>query len=217
VSARDGRLLRRQHDGSLVTHADLGALAETDHPWDEIVVDGRGNAYINNAGFPFPVASSRSERSPCSSRRHRSDSRRRHRLPQRNGRTPDNATLIVAESYASKLTAFDITSDGGLTNQRIRADLDGDVPDGICIDADGAVWYGDVPNTRCVRVREGGQVLDTIDLDRGCFACTLGGADRRTLFLPATEWGGTERMADGSHTGQLLTAETPAGRRLARA
>jgi sugar lactone lactonase YvrE len=124
--------------------------------------------------------------------------------------TPDNATLIVAESYGKKLTAFDIAADGGLSNQRVWADLNGGVPDGICVDAEDAVWYGDVPNKRCVRVREGGEVLETIELDRGCFACKLGGADKRTLFLVATEWGGTERVGDGTRTGQLLTVEAPA-------
>ncbi len=96
--------------------------------------------------------------------------------------TPDGGTLIVAESYGNRLTAFDIAPDGGLTNRRVWADLGDGVPDGICLDAEGAVWYGDVPNQRCVRVREGGEVLQTVELDRGCFACALGGADGRTLF-----------------------------------
>jgi sugar lactone lactonase YvrE len=93
----------------------------------------------------------------------------------------------------------------------VWADVDGGVPGGICLDAEGAVWYGDVPNKRCVRVREGGEVLQTIDLDRGCFACMLGGVDRRTLFLVATEWRGTEHMAEGTRTGQVLAvaASTP--------
>jgi sugar lactone lactonase YvrE len=123
---------------------------------------------------------------------------------------PDNSTLTVAESYGKKLTEFEIAADGGLSNGRVWADLEGCVPDGICVDAEGAVWYGDVPNKRCMRVREGGQVLQTIELDRGCFACMLGGADRRTLFMVATEWRGTEHMADGPRTGQVLTAEAPA-------
>src|SRR5436309_8439636 len=96
--------------------------------------------------------------------------------------TPDNSTLICAESYGRKLTAFDIAPDGSLSDGRVWADLGDGVPDGICIDAEGAVWYGDVPNRRCVRVREGGEVLETIELDRGCFASMLGGPDRRTLF-----------------------------------
>ena len=124
--------------------------------------------------------------------------------------TPDNSTLIVAESYGSKLTAFDIDADGGLSNRRVWADLDGGAPDGICLDAENAVWYADVPNKRCVRVREGGEVLQTIDLDRGCFACMLGGVDGRTLFMMANEWRGAADMAGGSRAGQVLTVEAPA-------
>jgi sugar lactone lactonase YvrE len=84
------------------------------------------------------------------------------------------------------------------------------VPDGICIDADGAVWYADVPNKRCVRVREGGEVLQTIKVDRGCFACMLGGLDKKTLFIMAAEWHGFAKMMDGLGTGQVLTVEAPA-------
>jgi SMP-30/Gluconolactonase/LRE-like region len=90
----------------------------------------------------------------------------------------------------------------------VWADLGDGVPDGICIDAENAVWYGDVPNKRCVRVREGGEVCQTIDLDRGCFACMLGGADRKTLFMVAAQWLGFTRIAAGwqAQTGQVLTA-----------
>jgi len=124
--------------------------------------------------------------------------------------TSDNSTLIVAESYGRKLAAFDIAADGGLSNQRVWAGLGDGVPDGICIDAENAVWYADVPNKRCVRVREGGEVLATINLDRGCFACMLGGADRRTLLLVATEWRGPAGLADGQRTSQVLTVPAPA-------
>jgi sugar lactone lactonase YvrE len=124
--------------------------------------------------------------------------------------TPDNTTLIVGESYAKRLTAFDITPDGGLSNRRVWAELGDGVPDGICLDSDGAVWYADVPNKRCVRVREGGEVLQTIDLDRGCFACALGGPDRTTLILVAKEWNGPANMFAEPHTGQVLTAHAPA-------
>ncbi len=123
--------------------------------------------------------------------------------------TPDNSTLIVAESYGKKLTAFDIAADGSLSNGRLWADLGEGTPDGICLDADGAVWYADVPNKRCVRVREGGEVLQTVDLDRGGFACMLGGPDRRTLFIAANEWRGPDSMA-GARDGQLLSVEAPA-------
>jgi sugar lactone lactonase YvrE len=211
VSSREGLLLRRDRYGSLAAHADLSGLAKKGDPWNEIVVDGRGNAYVNNAGFDFPggkfAPGTIALVTPDGSVRQVADG---IAFPNGMAVTPDNSTLIVAESYAKRLTAFDILDDGGLSNRRVWADLSGGVPDGICLDAEGAVWYGDVPNQRCVRVREGGQALQTIDLDRGCFACMLGGADRRTLFMVATEWHGPERMADGSRTGQILTIEAPA-------
>jgi sugar lactone lactonase YvrE len=211
VSARDGLLLRREPDGSLVTHADLSALSEKGHPWNEIVVDGRGNAYINNQGFDFPggefAPGTVALLTPDGSARQVADG---IAFPNGMAVTPDNSTLICAESYGKRLTAFDITADGSLSNRRVWADLDDGVPDGICVDAEGAVWYGDVPNKRCVRVREGGEVLQTIELDRGCFACMLGGADKRTLFMVATEWTGTANMADGPRTGQVLAVEAAA-------
>jgi sugar lactone lactonase YvrE len=124
--------------------------------------------------------------------------------------TPDNSTLILAESYANKLTAFDIAANGSLSNRRLWADLHGGVPDGICLDAANAIWYGDVPNKRCVRVREGGEVLQTIELDRGCFACMLGGVNKRTLFMMAAVWHPANMMGGGARTGQVLTVEAPA-------
>ncbi|WP_136622760.1 SMP-30/gluconolactonase/LRE family protein, partial [Mesorhizobium sp. 10.2.3] len=123
--------------------------------------------------------------------------------------TLDNKTLIVAESHANRLTAFDIAADGSLANRRVWADLDG-YPDGICLDAEGAIWYADVPNKHCVRVREGGEVLQTITVDRGCFACMLGGSDRKTLFILAAEWRGFEHMIGDARTGQVLSIEAPA-------
>jgi sugar lactone lactonase YvrE len=211
VSASDGLLLRKEPDGSLVTHADLTGLSK--HKWNDIVVDGRGNAYVNNIGFEFPggdfAPGILAVVTPDGSARQVADG---VSFPNGMVVTPDNSTLILAESYANKLTAFDIAADGNLSNQRVWADLDGGVPDGICLDAENAVWYGDVPNRRCVRVREGGVVLRTVDLDRGCFACMLGGKDRRTLFLIANEWRGTANMADGARTGQVLTVEAAAPR-----
>ena len=209
VSARDRALLRREPDGTLATHADLSALSE--HPWNDIVVDGRGNAYVGNIGFDFqagePAPGILALVAPDGSARQVADG---VAFPNGIAVTPDDSTLILAESYASRLTAFDIAADGGLSNRRVWADLDGGAPDGICLDADGAVWYGDVPNQRCVRVREGGEVVKTIELDRGCFACMLGGADGRTLFLVTRAWGGTGAMAGGERTGQILTVEAPA-------
>ena len=209
VSARDRLLLRMEPDGSLVTYADLTSLS--DHGFNDIVVDGRGNAYVNDVGFDFPggefAPGTIALVTPDGSARQVADG---VAFPNGMVVTPDNSTLIVAESYGKKLTAFDIAADGSLSNRRMWADLDGGVPDGICLDAENAVWYGDVPNKRCVRVREGGEVLQTIELDRGCFACALGGANKRTLFMIATVWGGPANMADAARTGQVLTVEAPA-------
>jgi sugar lactone lactonase YvrE len=209
VSAHDGLLLRREPDGSVVTHAELTGLAH--HAWNDIVVDGRGNVYVNNIGFDFPGG----EFAPGTIALVTADGSARLvadgvAFPNGMVVTPDNSTLIVAESYASRLTAFDISADGDLSNQRVWADLGSGVPDGICLDADNAVWYGDVPNKRCARVREGGEVLQTVDLDRGCFACMLGGPDRKTLFMVANDWRGPSNMADEVRAGQVLTLEAPA-------
>jgi sugar lactone lactonase YvrE len=209
LSGRDRLLLRREPDGSLVTHADLISLS--DHPWNEIVVDGRGNAYINNIGFDFPggefVPGILALVTPDGSAQQVADG---VAFPNGMVVTPDNSTLILAESYANKLTTFDIAANGSLSNRRLWADLHGGVPDGICLDAANAIWYGDVPNKRCVRVREGGEVLQTIELDRGCFACMLGGVNRRTLFMMAAVWHPANMMSGGARTGQVLTVEAPA-------
>jgi len=210
VSAREGLLLRREPDGSLVTHADLRGVAMP--AWNEIVVDGRGNAYLNNAGFDFPAgeefaAGTIALLTPDGSARQVADG---IAFPNGMAVMPDDSTLICAESYAKKLTGFDIAEDGSLSNRRVWADLDDGVPDGICLDAEGAVWYADVPNKRCVRVREGGEVQQTVELDLGCFACMLGGVDRRTLFMVVREWRGPASMEDQARTGQVLTVEAPA-------
>jgi sugar lactone lactonase YvrE len=201
VSGRAGLVLRREPDGTLLTHADLRSLA--DGAWNEIVVDGRGNIYVN--GGPGVIALVTPDRAA----RLVADG---IAFPNGMAVTQDNSTLIIAESHARKLTAFDVADDGRLSNRRVWADLGDGVPDGICIDADGAVWYADVPNRRCVRVREGGEVLQTVELDRGGFACMLGGADGRTLFVIANEWRGMDQIADvaRARTGQVLAVAAPA-------
>jgi sugar lactone lactonase YvrE len=211
VSAREGRLLRQEQDGSLVTHGDLG-LASRPAAGNELVVDGRGNAYVNGGGFDLMAGEPFAPGvvvliTPDGSVRRVADG-----LAFPNGMlvTADNTTLIVAESYAQRLTAFDIGRDGDLSNRRVWAALGDGVPDGICLDAENAVWYGDVPHRRCVRVHEGGKVLQTIELDRGCFACALGGADRKTLFMMAQEWNGPENMFREPRTGQVVMVDAPA-------
>ena len=209
VSMRDGLLLRREPDGSLVTHADLTSLSR--RPWNDLVVDGRGNAYVDNIGFDFPggeftPAGIIALVTPDGTVRQVAAGLA---FPNGMAVTPDNATLIIAESYGARLTAFDLAADGSLSHQRVWASLEGAHPDGICLDAEGAVWYADVPAKRCVRVREGGEVLQTVDLDRGCFACALGGTDKRTLFMVAAEFPIAASGA-GARTGQVLAVEAPA-------
>jgi sugar lactone lactonase YvrE len=203
VAGQEAQLLREDPDGSLSTHAELGAISE--RPWNDIVVDGRGNAYLGNIGFDFTEG----EFAPGILALVTLDASARRvadgvAFPNGIVVTPDNSTLILAESYGNRLTAFDIAADGGLSNRRVWADLGDGVPDGICLDAEGAVWYGDVPNKRCVRVREGGEVLQTLEFDRGCFACMLGGEDGRTLFMLAAD------MTSEARTGQVLTVAAPA-------
>ena len=208
VSSRDGLLLRREPDGSLVTHADLSGLAS--YPWGDMVVDGRGNAYIGNIGFDFPGGEPGpgilAVVTPDGAARQVADGLW---FPNGMAVTPDNSTLILAESYGHRLTAFDIAADGSLSGRRAWAETGDDFPDGICLDADGAVWYADVPGKHCVRVREGGGLLQTLELDRGCFACTLGGPGGRTLFVMAAEFSDAANMA-GPRTGQVVTTEAPA-------
>jgi sugar lactone lactonase YvrE len=206
-SAGDGAILRREPDGSLVTHADLKHLS--DKPWNELVVDGRGNAYVNNIGFNFgseePGSGIVVLVTPDGSVRQVADD---VAFPNGMVVTPDNSTLILAESYGNRLTAFDIEADGSLSNRRVWAQVE-DHPDGICLDAEGAVWYADVGSKRCVRVREGGEVLQTVQLDRGAFACMLGGKDKKTLHMVAADWRGPASAGEG-RTGVVLTTEAPA-------
>lgn len=207
VASSERRLLRKESDGSLVTHAELAGTA--DRP-NDIVVDGRGNAYVNDIGFDFPegefVPGTIALVTPDGSVRQVADD---VAFPNGMALTPDNRTLIVAESYGARLTAFDIEADGSLTNRRVWAEVEGN-PDGICLDADGAIWFADVGAKRCVRVREGGELLQTVTLDRGCFACALGGPDRRTLFIIANVWGEDSGTGEGPGAGQVLAIEAPA-------
>jgi sugar lactone lactonase YvrE len=205
VTSHD-RLLRREPDGSFVTHADLSAVGKG---WNEVTVDGRGRIYVNSVGFNFGQEEFRPGTiaviEPDGAARQVADN---VMFPNGMVITPDNSTLVIAESWAQKLTAFDIESDGSLTNRRVWAQVSGD---GICMDADGAIWCSGVSGgtPECLRVREGGEVLERLVLDRACFACMLGGKDGKTLFLMSAEWLGVERMGElfSSHTGQVQSIE----------
>jgi len=206
VDSAQRRLLRHEPDGSLVSHADLSEVS--DKPWNDIVVDDRGNAYVNNIGFDFPGGEFASGLvvlvTPDGHVGRVGDGLA---FPNGMAITPDGGTLIIAESYANRLTAFDIGSDGGLGSRRVWAQTPGDHPDGICIDAEGAVWYADVGNQHCVRVRDGGEVLATVDLDRGAFACALSRGDDPHLFVVGQNWGGPE---SAEPSGQVLAFSAPA-------
>lgn len=210
VSGSEWRLLRQEADGTLVTHADLSPVAK--YPWNEIVVDGRGNAYVNSIGFDMMAGDEARDGmlavvDPAGNVRQVADG---VAFPNGMAVTADNATLLLAESYGRRITAFDIADDGDLSNRRVWADLGEGTPDGICVDAEGAVWYADVPNRRCQRVAEGGEVLATVDVDRACFACMLGGPDQQQLYVVAATWNDEVNFVDPNQTGQVLVVDEPA-------
>lgn len=182
VSMNDRKLLRLDPDG-LHEVADLGHIA-TFH-CNDMVVDGRGRAYVGNFGFDFAAGE---EMTPAAIALVMPDGEVRvaaEELAFPNGTviTPDGKTLIVGETFASRLTAFDIQDDGMLTNRRLWAQLEGAVPDGICLDAEGAVWVASPLSAEVLRVREGGEVMRRIPVSTQAIACMLGGAERRTLFV----------------------------------
>jgi sugar lactone lactonase YvrE len=193
-------LLRLSADGTLSRYADLAPLSP--YGPNDIVIDGRGNTYVNNVNFDFAAGPPAGDPAPgFVALVNQQASREPARVvaddlafPNGMAVTADNSTLIVAESYRHRLTAFDIEVDGSLSNRRVWADLGAHSPDGICLDRDGAAWYADVGDRCCVRVRQGGEVLDRIQLDRGAFACMLGGNDRRTLFVVAAHWPGPQQL-----------------------
>ena len=205
-----GRLLmtgdkvqRQEPDGSLVTVADQHA--------NEIVVDGRGNIYVNGADFDFvggapPTPGYIKLITPAGELCQVAGD---IQFPNGMVITPDDRTLIISESFARRLTAFDIAPGGGLSNRRVFA---GDVaPDGITLDAEGAVWVS--TGFSVSRVAEGGQVLQRVDLPEGRppFALMLGGPDGRTLFILTAEWHvadgpvvNLDRLTNGPRTGEIL-------------
>ena len=209
VAGPEQRLLRQQPDGSLIDHADMSGLPGG---LNEIVVDGRGTIYVNGGNDFYPDEGV----APGFIAAITPDGVVRQvageiAFPNGMAVTDDNSTLIIAESFAGKLTAFDISEDGGLDNRRTFADV---LADGICMDAEGAVWtpswYDNGPC--CLRVAEGGEVLDRVPLGQAGFACALGGPEGRTLFMLSADWhmgedfkDNLQRLTEGRRTGQLHT------------
>ncbi|MDO1481871.1 SMP-30/gluconolactonase/LRE family protein [Rhodococcus ruber] len=198
VSAQDRRILRREVDGEVVEHADLSRHIGGGN-LNDMVVDGDGHAFVGNFGFDLangaePASTNLLRVDPDGGITEVADGLY---FPNGSVVTDDNV-LLVNETFGNRVTAFDIDPQGDLTNRRVWAQF-GDVPvgsdlgtiitqvvvapDGSCLDADGALWIADAVNGKVIRVREGGEILDEIQIDSGVFACMLGGADGRTLYL----------------------------------
>jgi sugar lactone lactonase YvrE len=195
----DGRLVTTTNAG-VVVGADLARYGPPDVPFNEVVVDVAGRAWVDMPGsMPWeePKPGVVSVVDPDGTLRQVAGD-----VWFPNGMAIiDETTLVVAESHADRLTAWTITPAGELIDRRVWADLgEHEAPDGICVDAEGAVWYASVPGRHCVRVAEGGEVLATVEADRGCFSCTLGGDDGRTLYVVANHYG-----PEGASDGVVLT------------
>lgn len=219
----DGRMLetgeqlkRYEPDGKIVVHADLTTVSK--QFWSELTIDGVGNIYVNTIGFDFFREMKDRVRDPSKAATGiialiKPDGTVRKvadEIAFPNGMvvTPDRKTLIVSESFTRSLLAFDIADDGSLSGRRVWAQGNGIAPDGICLDADGAIWTSTDKN-ECVRVAEGGEVLDRIQLDRTCFATMLGGPERRTLFIMANRFLGPDKFDEmlAMRAGQVLVTD----------
>jgi sugar lactone lactonase YvrE len=193
VSMTKRQVLRRSRDGKISVHADLGAIAG--FHCNDMVVDGVGRAYVGNFGFDLDaeleargaesvIAKHKTAKLACIAPDGKvSVAAEGMSFPNGSVITPDGKTLILGETLGLCLTAFDIAADGTLSNRRLWASVAPVVPDGIALDADGAIWVANALGPQCVRIAEGGKVLETIDTDLNCFACMLGGDDGKTLFM----------------------------------
>ena len=183
VSMTDRKLLRLERGGALKLHADLSKLAG----WDcnDMVVDKQGRAYVGNFGYDLHKDSPQKDADLIMVTPDGKASVVASGLKFPNGTviTPDGRTLIVGESMGRRLSAFDIASDGTLSNQRIWAEIAPALPDGICLDAEGAIWSASPFTNETIRVFEGGRVAERIKTEQMSIACTLGGPDGKTLFL----------------------------------
>lgn len=182
VAMAERKLLRLEPQG-LVEHADLSQLARFD--CNDMVVDRQGRAYVGNLGFDVFGGAPMQPAAlvmvmPDGQARTAADG-----LLFPNGAviTPDGKTLIVAETFGYRLTAFDVAADGALSGRRSWAELGAVMPDGICLDAEGAIWAASPLTSEFLRVCEGGAVTDRIPCTQPAIACALGGADGRTLYL----------------------------------
>ena len=219
VSMEQRRVLRRGRDGRLALHADLSAIAA----WhcNDMVVDAQGRAYVGNFGFDLDhELEARGAESVIADHATAKlaligpdgavgEAAADLHFPNGTVITPDGRTLIVGETLGGCLTAFDIGPKGALSNRREWAPLAPRLPDGICLDAEGAVWIANPIAPECARVAEGGQVLEVIDTGMPCFACMLGGESGRTLFM-MTAPSSMPSQVGARPIGKILAAEAPA-------
>ena len=199
VSMTDRKLLRLEASGELVEHADLSHIAT----WhcNDMVVDSIGRAYVGNFGYDIevpgtePVMAKLACVEPDGAVRVVGED-----LHFPNGAviTPDGKTMIISETFGRKLTAFEIASDGSLSNRRVWASIHPHFPDGICLDEAGGVWVADPGQSRIIRVVEGGEITDEIDPGEGVFACMLGGEDGKRLFVCTASVSGSEAAKNKS-------------------
>jgi sugar lactone lactonase YvrE len=211
VSMEDHRLLRLEENGTLSEVADLSALAT--HLCNDMVVDSLGRAYVGNFGFNLhagdkPQTTNLILVTPDGTVREAADG-----LSFPNGAviTPDGDTLIVAETFGPRLSAFDIADDGSLGNRRVWAEFEGMVPDGICLDEERAIWVASPVSAEVVRVHEGGEITDRIGVETQAFACMLGGSDGRTLFV-CTARGSDPEACKRERAGRIEAFEVQAPR-----
>ena len=209
VSMLDRRLMRIDKGGLRIV-ADLSGLATG--PCNDMVVDGAGRAYVGNFGYDRHAGDA--PRNACIARVDPDGTVTRAAddfvFPNGTVITPDGKTLIVGETFADRLTAFDVALDGSLSNRRVFAQIDGVAPDGICLDAEGAIWVADPRGNQVVRVFEGGRIARRIPLgERGAFACMLGGEDRRTLFICTNSGSGPAIAEKRDGRVEMLRVDVP--------
>jgi len=215
VAMHRRRVLRVDPDGVKV-HADLSQVAA--HHTNDMVVDSAGRAYVGNFGFPLDAElKARGVESviadhPTTNLARVDPDGRVHvaaadmHFPNGSVITADGRTMIVAETLAMRLTAFDIGADGTLTNRRVWAELGMRAPDGICLDAKGHVWIANAIAPECLLVAQGGEIVDTVETDQPCFACMLGGRDRRTLYM-MTAPSSSADVASAARRGHVMCVE----------
>ena len=222
VARKPRTVLRRDDDGRLVHHGDLQPLAT--FYGNDMVVDGAGRAYVGNFGFDLdrfieergPVALVEPPGPPTTVLIRVDPDGSTHQaaedlsFPNGSVVTPDGRTLIVAETLAGRLTAFDIGDDGTLRGRREWAALSWCAPDGICLDAEGQVWVANALTSECILVAEGGDIVSRVTTSQNCFACMLGGDDRRTLYH-VTAPTSTESDVSVSRTGRIEQARVDVG------